>query len=83
MKKGFFNRSIEKLNNVYEKDLERRDPIYLDTIHNNVGISHSYIEIGNKVIFNFYAENQRQSSIVKDVIHKYNGKYFVSESKIL
>lgn len=59
------------------------DKEYLDTIHNRVGISHSYIDIGNKVIFNFYAENQRQSLIVKDVIQKYNGKYFVSESKIL
>ena len=59
------------------------DKDYLDTIHNNVGISHNYIDIGNKVIFNFYAENQRQSLIVKDIIHKYNGKYFVSESKIL
>ena len=59
------------------------DKEYLDTIHNSVGISHSYIDIGNKVIFNFYAENQRQSLIVKDVIQKYNGKYFVSESKIL
>ena len=59
------------------------DKEYLDTIHNSVGISHSYIDIGNKVIFNFYAENQRQSLIVKDIIQKYNGKYFVSESKIL
>ena len=59
------------------------DKEYLDIIHNSVGISHSYIDIGNKVIFNFYAENQRQSLIVKDVIQKYNGKYFVSESKIL
>ena len=55
----------------------------LDIIHNSVGISHSYIDIGNKVIFNFYTENQRQSLIVKDIIQKYNGKYFVTESKIL
>jgi len=56
---------------------------YLEEIHNSVGISHSYIDIGNHVIFNFYAENQRQSLIVKDIIQKYNGKYFVSESKVL
>ena len=56
---------------------------YLEEIHNSVGISHSYIDIGNHVIFNFYAENQRQSLIIKDVIQKYNGKYFVSESKVL
>lgn len=59
------------------------DKEYLDVINSSVGISHSYIDIGNKVIFNFYAENQRQSAIVKDIVQKYNGKYFVSESKTL
>lgn len=59
------------------------DKEYLDTIHSGVGISHSYIDIGSKVIFNFYAENQRQSAIIKDIVQKYNGKYFVSESKTL
>lgn len=55
---------------------------YLEEIHKMVGISHSYIEIGDKVIFNFYAENQRQSAIVKDIVKKYNAKYFITESKI-
>ena len=55
----------------------------LEEIDNSTGISHSYIEVGHHVIFNFYAENQRQSAIVKDIIKKYNGKYFVSESKVL
>lgn len=59
------------------------DKEYLDVINSSVGISHSYIDIGNKVIFNFYAENQRQSALVKDIVQKYNGKYFVSESKTL
>lgn len=59
------------------------DKEYLNTIHNSVGISHSYIDIGSKVIFNFYAENQRQSAIIKDIVQKYNGKYFVSETKTL
>lgn len=59
------------------------DKEYLDTIHNSVGISHSYIDIGSKVIFNFYAENQRQSAIIKDIVQKYNGKYFVTETKTL
>lgn len=59
------------------------DKEYLDTIHKMVGIPHSYIDIGNHVIFNFYAENQRQSAIVRDIINKYHGKYFVSESKVL
>lgn len=59
------------------------DKEYLETIHKTVAISHSYIDIGDKVIFNFYAENQRQSALVKDIIQKFNGKYFVSESKTL
>ena len=56
---------------------------HLEEIHNKVALSHSYIEIGDHVIFNFYAENQRQSAIARDIIQKYNGKYFVSESKVL
>ena len=55
----------------------------LEEIDKSTGISHSYIKVGHHVIFNFYAENQRQSAIVKDIIKKYNGKYFVSESKVL
>lgn len=59
------------------------DKEYLDIIHKSVAIPHSYIDIGSHVIFNFYAENQRQSAIVKDIVNKYHGKYFVSESKVL
>lgn len=59
------------------------DKEYLDTIHRSVAIPHSYIDIGAHVIFNFYAENQRQSALVRDVVKKYHGKYFVSESKTL
>ncbi len=32
-RRGFFLRSAEKLNNAYEKSLERRDPAYLEPIH--------------------------------------------------
>lgn len=59
------------------------DKEYLEEIHRLVGISHSYIDIGDHVIFNFYAENQRQSELVADVVRKYHGKYFASESKTL
>ena len=52
-------------------------------VHQSVDVPHNYIDIGNHVIFNFYAENQKQSLLVKDIIQKYHGKYFVSESKIL
>ena len=59
------------------------DKEYLEEIHRLVGISHSYIDIGNHVIFNFYSENQRQSELVADIVRKYHGKYFASESKTL
>ena len=32
-KRGFILRSAEKLNNAYEKSLEKNDPIYLEPIH--------------------------------------------------
>ena len=59
------------------------DKEYLDTIHKGVALPHNYIDIGSHVIFNFYAENQYQSALVRDIVKKYNGKYFVSESKVL
>lgn len=59
------------------------DKKYLHIIHQMVAIPHNYIDIGNHVIFNFYAENQRQSAIIKDIVQKYHGKYFASETKIL
>lgn len=59
------------------------DKEYLEEIHRLVGISHSYIDIGDHVIFNFYSENQRQSELVADIVRKYHGKYFASESKTL
>lgn len=59
------------------------DKEYLSIIHQSAGIPHHYIDIGDRVIFNFYAKNPRQSLLVKDIVQKYHGKYFVSESKTL
>lgn len=59
------------------------DKKYQSIVNQIIDIPHNYIDIGNHVIFNFYAENQRQSLLVKDIVQKYHGKYFVSESKIL
>lgn len=56
---------------------------YLDKIDKSYNIPHSYIDIGNHVIFNFYAKDKEQSKLVKDIVRQYHGKYFVSESKIL
>lgn len=46
-------------------------------------IPHNYIEIGSHVIFNFYCSTQEESAKVRSIIHRYDGKYFASEAKIL
>ena len=47
-------------------------------------IPHNYLDdIGKHCIVNMYCENQEQSKVAKAIIQKYNGKYFVSETKIL
>jgi hypothetical protein len=55
----------------------------LDDIKAEVGLPYNYIEIGDKVIVNFYCDNHYQSLIAKDIVNHYHGKYFVSESKTL
>jgi hypothetical protein len=43
----------------------------------------NYIDIGKYVIVNFYCKTQNESAIVRDLLNKYDAKYFVSESKNL
>lgn len=47
-------------------------------------VPHSYVKLNEKhTIFNFYCVSQKESSEIKQLITKYNGKYFASETKIL
>ena len=46
-------------------------------------VPHSYIEIGKNIIINAYCATSKESESVKEIIKKYNAKYFVSETKIL
>lgn len=47
-------------------------------------IPHNYIELSKKhTIFSFYCSTQKESAKVKEIVNKYNAKYFVSESKTL
>ena len=46
-------------------------------------IAYNYIDIEKYYVVNFYCPTQNESSIVKDFVNKFNGKYFVSESKTL
>lgn len=43
----------------------------------------NYIDIGKYVIVNFYCKTKNESEIVRDLLDKYDAKYFVSESKSL
>lgn len=43
----------------------------------------SYIDIGKNIIVNAYCATSKESESVKEIIKKYNAKYFVSETKIL
>lgn len=47
-------------------------------------VPHNYISnVGKYTIFNAYCATQKESESVKEIINKYNAKYFVSETKIL
>lgn len=46
-------------------------------------IAYNYIDIEKYYVVNFYCPTQNESAIVKEFVNKFNGKYFVSESKTL
>lgn len=46
-------------------------------------ISMNYIDINKYILINCYCATQAESKIVKEILDKYDAKYFVSESKIL
>lgn len=42
-------------------------------------VSHNYVNVGDYVTFNAYTLTQKESESVKEIIKKYNAKYFVTE----
>ena len=60
---------------------------YRDELHESllrIDISHNYIDnVGRYAVFNIYCPTQKESAIVKEILSKYNAKYFVTESKNL
>lgn len=47
-------------------------------------ISHNYLEnVGKYTLFNLYCDTQTESRKAKEILTKYDAKYFVSETKIL
>ena len=46
-------------------------------------ISHNYVIVGYHTVFNCYCATQNESLAIKNILAKYNAKYFVTESKTL
>ena len=47
-------------------------------------IPHNYLEnVGKYTLFNIFCSTQKQSAKAKEIMAKYEAKYFVTESKIL
>lgn len=56
----------------------------IDSLLTLAKIPHNYISnVGQYTIFNAYCATCKESESVKEIIKKYNAKYFVSETKIL
>lgn len=66
-----------------EATIKRTSTTKLDSELNEKKIPHNYLIIGNDTIFNCYCATQKESTIVKTILNRYEAKYFVSESKIL
>ena len=64
--------------------LPETESLFDDEIHAQLkSIPHSYIVLTNKhTVFTFYCATSKESSIVKQLVNKYDAKYFVSENRI-
>lgn len=62
-----------------------KDMVAINNFLNSAKLPYSYIieETKKYVIYNIYCETQKESSSVKELVKKFNVKYFVSESKTL
>ena len=48
-----------------------------------MSIPYNWVDIKKYYLFNIYCATQKESTVVKNIVEKYNAKYFVTESKIL
>ena len=46
-------------------------------------VSHYYHIVGNHTVFETFCNSQKETLKVKEIVEKFNAKYFVAESKIL
>lgn len=49
----------------------------------NAEIPHNFVDAGKYVLFNCYCATQSDSVKAKEILQKYNAKYFATESKML
>jgi hypothetical protein len=60
---------------------------YTKRLHRDLDLAdipHNFLEnVGKYTLFNIYCETQAQSTIAKEIMTKYEAKYFVSETKTL
>ncbi len=55
---------------------------HTEALHEELNeISHNYIDIGPRTLFNFYCSTRKETSIVTKHCKKYNGKFFAVEDK--
>lgn len=56
----------------------------LHSLLDKVGIPHNYVEnVGKYTLFNIYCDTQKDSALAKELLNKFDAKYFVSETKTL
>lgn len=55
----------------------------LKAFSNTNEVAYNYIDIEKYYLVNFYCPTQKESTAVKQLIERFNGKYFVSASKVL
>lgn len=63
------------------QNLGENDDCIIELRENN--ISFNYIDINKYLIINCFCPTQKESAKAKEILDKYNAKYFVSESKVL
>lgn len=57
--------------------------VEISKVLNDLDIPFNYFSTGKNYIFNVYCYTQGESKLIKELVKKYNVKYFVTESKTL
>lgn len=66
-----------------ECTVTRTNTSALDEELKKANIPHNYVILGYHTVFNCYCATQKESLAVKELLNKYEAKYFVTESKTL